>query len=192
MPTVVMFGGNGYIGRAVSREWLARDAEVRFIVLSGSGKNALTDPRSENRVCDVTDIAAVRAAVPESEGADYVVDFVGRPDKDEAAQKAINAAPARVMRQFAEERHALAMGFIGGVLGPKSFVALKAAIVAELQASPVRLAYVNPTLVYGAGRKDSMARMVPLLKVAGVFSKKLRPVRVSTVARQLVDELVEA
>lgn len=82
------------------------------------------------------------------------------------------------------------MGFIGGILGSQDFVQTKQAIIDKLSRSTVRLAYVEPTLVYGNGRHDSMTKMVPLLKFLGLFSKKYRPVDVNDVVKELWDKLV--
>lgn len=49
--------------------------------------------------------------------------------------------------------------------------------------------YVEPTVVYGGGRSDILAKMVPMFKVLGVFSKKLKPVRVEDVANELITKL---
>ncbi len=98
--------------------------------------------------------------------------------------------PAHVTRAVAEKRHAKAMGFIGGILGPKKFTTVKKELIAYLQESSVPLAYVEPTLVYGAGRKDKMTRNVPLLKFLGIFSRKFKPVLVGDVVETLRQRLV--
>ena len=81
------------------------------------------------------------------------------------------------------------MGFIGGVLGPKSFTDIKADIIKMLQSSKKRVEYVEPTVVYGKDRNDALAKMVPIFKCLGVFSKKLKPVRVEDVANELITKL---
>ena len=45
---------------------------------------------------------------------------------------------------------------------------------------------VEPTVLYGAGRSDALARMVPLFKFLGLFSSKFTPQRVENVAVQIV------
>ena len=49
---------------------------------------------------------------------------------------------------------------------------------------------MEPTLVYSEGRSDSLAKMVPLLKFAGIFSKKMRPMLVTDIAEELVGKMV--
>lgn len=122
---------------------------------------------------------------------DYVVDFVGGLVQDPAKAHALNFSPAELMQKLAASHGAKAMGHIGGSLGPADFIKAKKEIIAMLQKSSVRLAYVEPTLVYGAGWRDKMTRMVPWLKIAGIFSKKMRPVRVDQVERELWEKLVK-
>ncbi|MGI6217544.1 MAG: NAD-dependent epimerase/dehydratase family protein [Coriobacteriales bacterium] len=188
MDTVVMLGGNGYLGRNATEKWLAKDPEVRFVVVSRSGKNELQDPRIMNAQADCTNLDSVRKVLPEK--VDYIVDFVGRPEKDPDAFRRINDQPADAMLEIAKEKNVKAMGMIGGVLGDKSFVEGKKRIIEKLKASGIRTEYVNPTLVYGNGRKDSMTKMVPLLKFLGLFSKNMRPVDVNDVADELVEKMV--
>lgn len=38
MTTIVLLGGNGYIGRNVTKNWLKKDSSAEFYVLSRSGK----------------------------------------------------------------------------------------------------------------------------------------------------------
>ncbi|MGI5990547.1 MAG: NAD-dependent epimerase/dehydratase family protein [Lachnospiraceae bacterium] len=189
MSTVVMLGGNGYLGRNVTMKWLVKDPEAKFVVVSRSGKNALTDARVTNVKADCADVDSVRKVLPEQ--VDYIVDFVGRPEKDPEEFKKVNDKPADVMLQIAKEKNVKAMGMIGGVLGPKTFVTGKKRIIDKLKASGIRTEYVNPTLVYGNGRKDSMTKMVPLLKFFGIFSKNMKPVDVNDVADELVEKMVK-
>ncbi|MGI6231530.1 MAG: NAD-dependent epimerase/dehydratase family protein [Prevotella sp.] len=189
MYNVVMFGGNGYIGRAVTEKWLKCDKEARFIVVSRSGKNQLVDERIINVQANTASYESVSSVMPEK--IDYIVDFVGRPESDPEKFREVNDAPADVMLRIAQEKKVKAMGMIGGILGPKSFVQGKQRIIARLKASGIRTEYVNPTLVYGNGRSDSMSKMVPLLKFFGIFSKKMKPVTVNEVAEELVDKLID-
>jgi uncharacterized protein YbjT (DUF2867 family) len=183
-----MFGGNGYIGRAVTEKWLRLDSEARFIVVSRSGKNPLVDERIFNVQADTASYESVSDVIPEK--IDYIVDFVGRPESDPEKFKEVNDAPADVMLRIAKEKNVKAMGMIGGILGPKSFVQGKKRIIERLKASGIRTEYVNPTLVYGNGRSDSMSKIVPLLKFFGIFSKKMKPVTVNEVAEELVGKLL--
>lgn len=187
MTNFVLLGGNGYLGRNFIRYAHQQDPTAHFYVVSRSGKNSLTDASITNIAADIRGDAKING-LPDK--IDYVIDFIGGPEKDPAASKAINDEPAALMQKLAEEHHVQAMGFIGGILGPKEFVQAKQRIINRLQQSPIRLAYVEPTLVYGNGRHDDMTRWVPLLKVVGLFSKKFRPVLVDDVVQQLWERLV--
>ncbi|WP_315584147.1 hypothetical protein [Actinomyces viscosus] len=185
--THVLLGGNGYLGREVTRQWLAADPDAQFLVVSSSGRNELTDPRVRTIAADARSYESLAAALPER--FDTIVDFLGRPDKDPQALEDINARPARAMRRLAEERGALAMGAVGGVLGPGSFTRIKKQVLAELATSSVPLVSVEPTVLYGAGRSDALARMVPVFKLLGLFSSRFAPERVEDVAATMVSGL---
>ncbi len=188
MSTVVMLGGNGYIGRSVTEKWLQADRDAKFIVVSRSGKNQLQDLRITNVKADSASYESVNAVIPED--VDFIVDFVGRPEKDPEEFKKINDMPADVMLRIAKEKNVKAMGLIGGVLGPKSFVQGKKKIADKLAASGIRTEVVNPTVVYGNGRDDAMTKMVPLLKFFGIFSKTMKPVHVNDVADEMVKKMI--
>lgn len=186
MTTIVLLGGNGYIGRNVTKNWLKKDSSAEFYVLSRSGKNELKDSRIKNIAVDVTSVGAVEAVLPEK--IDYIIDFIGRPEKDVDLFKKVNNLPAQVMLGVAEKHRVKVMGFIGGVLGPKSFVNGKKLIIESLEKSDIPLAVVEPTIVYGNGR---LAKMVPILKVVGVLVKMLKPVHVDDVANELITQLIK-
>ncbi|VDG19636.1 NAD-dependent epimerase/dehydratase family protein [Lactiplantibacillus mudanjiangensis] len=186
---IVILGGNGYLGRELTKLWLQKDALADFWILSRSGKNQLVDPRIHNRAVDLTDFEAVKQVLPAE--IDYIVDLIGRPEKSPALSTQVNDQPAQLMRKLAETAHCQAMGFVGGQLGPKAFLKTKADLIQYLQQSDVPLAYVEPTLVYGAGRQDTMMKMVPLLTFLGRFSAKLKPVAVEVVVNQLYTQLMQ-
>lgn len=123
MKNIVLFGGNGYLGRNFIRNWLKHDHDVRFYVLSRSGRDQLKLPEVIDVRVDVSSAENVLKAIPDHVG--YIVDFIGAPEKDPTKFDQIIWVPARVMRQVAESLNCQAMGFVGGVLGPKKFTATK-------------------------------------------------------------------
>ena len=36
---IILLGGNGYIGREVTKQWLKKDSHAEFYIISRSGKN---------------------------------------------------------------------------------------------------------------------------------------------------------
>ncbi len=186
--TVVMLGGNGYIGRNVTAKWLEKDPTANIIAVSRSGKNSLEDDRITNVAADSSNLESVKAVIPEN--VDYILDFVGRPEKDPEEFKKINNAPADVMLEIAKEKNVKAMGMIGGSLGPKSFLKGKKEIIEKLEASGIRTESVAPTVVYGNGRSDTMMKMIPMMKFFGIFVKNMKPVHVDDVAAELVDKML--
>lgn len=188
MNTVIL-GGNGYIGRNITKYWLNKDKNMNFIILSRSGKNELKDDRITNIAVDVTDYDKVINVLPDD--IDYIVDLVGGLDDNVDILKKMNTEPAVVMKQVAENKNVKAMAYVGGVLGSKDFTKVKKDVIDMLKQSNVNLVTVEPTLVYGNGRSDSLTKMVPLLKFFGIFSKKMKPVHVDDVSRELVDKITK-
>ena len=168
---IVLMGGNGYIGRAVTQEWLKRDPKAQFYVISKSGKNQIGSPRVHNVQADCCDARAVEAVLPDR--VDAIATFVGG-----MGGRDVNVPPAQTMLEIAQKRDIPVMGFIGGKLGDKDFTSSKAEACELLRASGRPVAIVEPTLVYGAGRDDKLAKMVPLLTFCGLFNKNLKPVKV--------------
>ena len=91
-----------------------------------------------------------------------------------------------VSRKGTNELQDPSIGYVGGSLGSRAFVESKTRAAQLLKATGKKVVVVNPTLVYGDGRHDTLAKMVPLLKFLGLFSKKFKPVTVDAVARELV------
>lgn len=184
---IVLLGGNGYIGRTVTQLWMKKEPNAQFYILSRSGKNKLSAPQITNIKVDVSDYTAVSKVLPANVA--YIADFVGQPEKDEAVSLKVNTQPALVMKQIAEEKQVKAMGFIGGILGPKKFVTTKNELINTLSNSSIKLSYVEPTVVYGNDRQDALAKVVPIFKFLGFFSKKMQPIHVEQVAKELIDQM---
>lgn len=191
MSNVVLLGGNGYIGRNTTKEWMKRDPEAMFFVVSRSGKNQLEDGRIVNIQDDLSNVDELKGKLPAE--IDYIVNFVGAAAAPKGSGKTleeINLAPAKVMRQIAEEYNVKAMGAIGGKLGSKEFTKSKKAMIDYLKESRIPTEAVEPTLVIGAGRKDALTRMAPMLKFFGIFYKNAKPVQVEDVVKELVDKML--
>lgn len=192
MANIVLLGGNGYIGRNTTKEWMAKDPDAVFYVISRSGKNQLEDKQINNIQANVTSAADIKAKLPDQ--IDYIVNFVGCaavPKGSTKTLKELNVEPAKVMRELAEDYHVRAMGAVGGKLGSKDFVSSKKEMLDYLRQSSIPVEAVEPTLVYGAGRSDGLTKMVPFLKFCGIFSKNMKPVLVTEVAEELVTKMMK-
>lgn len=185
---VVIFGGNGYIGNTIIERWLEKDAQAEFFSISRSGKGKLSKPNVHYLKADVTDFKQVQAVLPEE--VDYIVDCVGVYTKEKELLEQYNVLPAKVMLEAADQKNVKGLGYIGGIMGPKEFTDSKASVIRMLCSGRHKVAYVEPTLVYGNGRKDTLSKMVPLLKFAGVFSKKMKPNEVNALADELISKLI--
>ena len=181
-------GGNGYIGRNVTERWLEADPQAQFYVVSRSGKNELSNSRIHNISADVSSFDLVVPLLPAD--VDDIVDFVSRPENDDEAFVQVNDKPADVMLRIAREKDVTAMGFIGGLLGPQKFLDGKKRIADKLRSSGIRTEVVEPTVVYGNGRDDAPAKMVPVFKFFGLFSKNMKPVLISNVADEMVSKML--
>lgn len=186
---VVIFGGNGYIGNTIIERWLEKDEKVEFFSISRSGKGKILKPNVHYLKADVTNLEQVRSVFPEC--ADYIIDCVGIYTKDKEQLEKYNLLPAKVMLEIAEEKSVKGLGYIGGVMGPKEFTNSKSQTIEMLCSGKHKISYVEPTLVYGNGRNDTLAKMVPLLKFMGVFFKKMKPVKVNDLADELISKLIK-
>lgn len=186
---VVILGGNGYIGNSIIEKWLEREEHTEFFSISRSGKGRMSKPNVHYLKADVTDLEQVQSVLPEC--VDYIVDCVGVYTKDKEQLEKYNLLPAKVMLEIADQKSVKGLGYIGGVMGPKEFTDSKSYVVQMLCSSKHKISYVEPTLVYGNGRNDTLSKMVPLLKFAGIFSKKMKPVKVDDLADELISKLIK-
>lgn len=186
---IVVFGGNGYVGTTLIERWINKEPNAEFFSISRSGNGKLNNPRVHYLKADVTKIHEVKDIIPEK--CDYIVDCVGVYTKDEKTLDIYNIQPVKAMLQIANEKSIKALGYVGGVMGPKVFIESKATAIQILKDSEYKVAYIEPTLIYGNGRDDSMAKMIPLLKFLGLFSKKMNPIEVNQLADELIDKLTK-
>lgn len=187
MVNVVLLGGNGYIGKNMTKYWEQKDPSAQFYIVSRSGKNPLAGNNIHNIKADVTDFEKTDTLLPEK--ITYIADLIGKPEKNHKNFEINNVMPAQTMLKIAQKHHVKAMGFVGASMGDKSFIKGKKQIIADLDASGIPLAVVSPTLVYGEERQPKMAAMLDFLSI---FFKKYQPVTVTEVASSLVNKMVKA
>lgn len=176
METIVLVGGNGFIGREITRQWLKRDSEVQIYVTSRSERQEIEDSRVHHIQVDVNAAQAFEKALPEK--VDYIVNLTyGSMDA------------IKNIRDFAEKHGCRAIGNIGcnaTSSGFEDFVKMKENERRYLQKGKVRVANYDVTIAYGADRNDDLAKAVQ----SGIFDE-LPPVHVEVVARLLIDRLTK-
>lgn len=180
---IVILGGTGYIGRAVTRKLLEQASDVEVFTVSRTGKNELRDDRITDLIADCTDAKAILAVIPQDCFA--IIDLVGG-----MGGAAMNVKPAEATVAVVQELDIPRIGYVQGSLGSKEFVQSKERAADILRATGRKVTIVNPTLVYGEGRDDALAKMVPLMKFLGLFSKRFKPVTVDAVAAELVSGIL--
>ncbi|UMT80734.1 NAD-dependent epimerase/dehydratase family protein [Staphylococcus roterodami] len=178
MTTIILVGGNGYIGREITRQWLIRDSEAQIYVTSRNNKQEIKDNRVHHVQVDVNDANAFEDALPEK--VDYVVNLT---------YGSIDAIKS--IRDFAEKHGAQAIGNIGvdsnvELPGFEDFIKMKNNELQLLQESKVRVTNYDLTVAYGADRNDDLSEVVQ----AGNLDE-LPPVHVEVVARILIDRLTK-
>lgn len=182
---IVVLGGTGYIGREVTRTLLSKVSDAHIFTVSRTGENELSNPRITNLKADCTNAQAILKVIPSQ--VDIIIDLVGGMNNPEQ-----NIAPAKATAEVAGLLNIPKIGYVGGALGSKTFLESKRKAAELLKATGRTVVVVNPTLVYGNGRNDAMAKMVPLLKFLGLFSKRFKPVTVESVATELVNGLLKS
>lgn len=187
MKNIIVLGGNGFVGTVVIEKWLKKDQEAIFYSISRSGKGTLSNSRVKYLKADISSLESIQSIIPDK--IDYILDCIGIYDNDKQKLDKFNLIPAKVMLEVAEQIPVKCLGYIGGAFGSKVFVKSKTDVVHMLQSSGKNIVVVEPSLIYGNGRSDSMIKMVPFMKVIGIFSKKLRPIDVNDLASELIEKM---
>lgn len=105
----IILGGNGLVGRELTRQWLKRDQDIEIYVVSRSGNNVISHKNVHNIKGDIQHVEQIKSQLPNQ--VDYVVDLIGGPEKDEQKLKALNLVPAEVTIKLADDLHAEHIGF---------------------------------------------------------------------------------
>ncbi|MBS5886491.1 MAG: NAD(P)H-binding protein [Clostridium sp.] len=177
MTKIVLVGGNGYIGREITKQWLKRDSDIQIYVTSRSGRQEIKDERVHHIQVDVENYEEFEKSIPSD--IDYIVSLIYG-----------NMEGLKTIRKFSEKHGIKAIGNINAVAnapGFEEFVAMKNNELDFLKESSVRVANYDLTIAYGSDRDDDLANAIR----AG-YMDAVHPVRVEIVACSLIDELLKS
>ncbi|WP_125588307.1 NAD-dependent epimerase/dehydratase family protein [Companilactobacillus jidongensis] len=186
---ILLIGGNGYIGKALTKDIIRKIPNSEVFVSTRGNALKINNQRIHLVHSDLHDVAGTLSQLPKQ--VDVIIDLVGAPSQDLNKLNAMNKEPVYFMIELSEVLNTSILGYIGGRLGPKSFVRVKKEMIQKIKDTGKKVVLVEPTFVYGADRADSLVRMVPLFKFMGFFSKKFKPVKVESVSDNLVNQINE-
>lgn len=176
MATIILVGGNGYIGSEITRQWVKRDPSSDFYITSRSNRATVKGDHIHHVKVDVNDAEAFEKALPDK--ADYIVCLTyGSMD----AVKSI--------REYAETHGVQAIGNLNAIKvhGTSGFTEMKQKELDYLEQSAVRVENVNVTVAYSADRNDEIGKAIK----QGKYNDNA-PMHVEIIARQLIDQLTQA
>jgi NADH dehydrogenase len=188
---IMVTGGTGYIGRAVSRALNARGHMVTAVSRTRKPRPVIeTGGVIQFRSGSVLDPASLGAAF---QGAGVVVHLVGIIFETreqtfervhvEGTRNALEAAQRAGAKRFV---HMSALGARRGA--PTRYWSTKGEAEELVKASGLDWTIFRPSIVYGEGddfvnRFAAMARMLPVMPVVGSGKTRLQPIWVEDVAR---------
>ena len=182
-----VFGGTGFLGRAVVARLAAAGAQVRIAARRPAAGEAPAGV--ERMVADVRDAATVAQAVA---AADWVVNAVGHyRERPGASFQDVHVAGARAVAEAAAKGGAEALVHVSGIGAepdsPSPYVRARAAGEAAVREAFPEATILRPSALFGPGDSllDSLARIARVLPAFPLFGDgrtRLQPVYVADVA----------
>lgn len=190
---MVIFGGTGFVGRAIAEAALGADYEVRLASRSGESFAG-----AQGVVCNITDEGAVAAAL---EGATVAVNCVGilAPGKGGNGFEALQAEGTERIARLAAAAGVSRMvqiSAIGADTGSDSLYQRtkakgEAGVLAHMPAALI----LRPSIVFGPGdsffnRFAEMSKLSPFVPVVGAGTR-FQPIFVGDIATAVVAGLAQ-
>jgi uncharacterized protein YbjT (DUF2867 family) len=199
-PTIVVFGGSGFVGRALCASLVQRfgggGARIRVPTRRlPHAASVQSLPTVEVLQADVHDDAALAALL---QGADAVVNLIAILHGNDAAFERVHVAlPRRIAQacQAAGVRRLVHVSALGvSPDAPSRYLRSKAAGERVLQEAKLDLTLLRPSVIFGAQDKltnlfAQMQAVLPLLPLASADAQ-FQPVWVEDVAQAIVQALV--
>lgn len=183
---VTVFGGTGFLGRAVARRLQGAGVRVRVAVRQPRGDAV---PDAEHVQADVRNASSVARAVA---GAGGVVNAVGLyVERGEATFDAVHVHGARRVAELACRAGVERLVHISGIgadpASPSAYVRARAAGETEVRAAFPGATVLRPSVLFGPGDAflatlDRITALAPVVPLFGAGATRLQPVHVDDVA----------
>ncbi len=181
MRNIIILGGNGYVGRELTAQWLAHDPRAEFWIVCRSGKNCINNPRVHVIEANARDVKTVESMLPQDTQFAAIIDLVG-----DQTNMARNVQAAKSTLALAK-RHAIPrIGYIAGCAGNARYRRTKRSIVKHLRNYDPNVVIINPSIIYGKDRNDALVRLVPLFRRLSRVCPCMAPLTVDDVASELL------
>lgn len=193
MKKVIILGGSGYVGQHLMQEWAVSESDIQFYSVSRSGRPQtilpkLQDVRVEWIKGDASNIDSFYDSLPDV--ADAVIDLVGTASgKSQTEFDHINSEPVNTMVEIMK-RKAIHRGvYVSGVIGMpgtmKEFSSSKKRGEQIVRDSGLDIRIIRPSLIYGD--RKGVGTMVTIMRLAGLFCKKMAPVTVDKLSLKIIE-----
>lgn len=193
MRRVVILGGSGYVGQHLMQEWAAIEKDIRFYSVSRGGRpetvlRNLQDVKVEWVKGDACNIDSFYQCLPDV--ADVVIDLVGTASgKNQAEFDCINAGPVNTMVEIMKRGSVRRGVYVSGLIGMpgtmKEFISSKKRGEEIARNSGLDIRIIRPSLVYGD--RKGVGAMFAMMKIAGLFCKKMAPVTVDRLSMEIME-----
>lgn len=192
MKRVIILGGSGYVGQHLMQQWATIENKIQFYSISRSGKPKtilpkLQDVNVEWISGDACNIDSFYNNLPDS--ADVVIDLVGTASgKNQAEFDRINAEPVNTMIEIMKRKQIQRGIYVSGVIGMpgtmKAFSSSKKRGEELAKNSGLNIRIIQPSLIYGD--REGVGGMVAMMKFAGLFCKKMKPITVDKLSMKII------
>lgn len=181
MRNIIILGGNGYVGRELTAQWLAHDPRAEFWIVCRSGRNCVENPRVHVIEANARDFKTVESMLPPDTRFTAIVDLVG-----DTTNMARNVQAAKCTLALAKRHEIARIGYVAGCAGNARYRRTKRTIVQHLRAYDPDVVIINPSIIYGKDRNDALVRLVPMFRRLSRVCPCMAPRTVDDVASELI------